>query len=113
MLTGEVFGEQQAVASGLAHFAGSTSEVAAFVEKMVATLRQNGPEAVRATKALLQNFSTLETLTTEEIHARQDLTVKFIAARRVSAEGQEGLQSFLSKRETQVAVACSFCLASG
>ena len=93
MLTGEVFGTVDALASGLVQFAGSESEADAFVSAAVAQLLQNGPEAVRATKGLLRAVGEMS-----DWSRRRELTTRLIAERRVSDEGQEGLRGFLEKR---------------
>lgn len=93
MLTGEIFGPQEALQSGLAHFSGSESEVKGFVDNLIQTLGKNGPEAVRETKRLLRTLNE-----TADWTSRRAMTTKVIAERRVSQEGQEGLNSFFEKR---------------
>lgn len=93
MLTGELFETNVALASGLVHFVGGENEADVFVNKLAAQLTQNGPEGMRATKGLLRAMSEIE-----DWDQRRDLTTRLIAERRTSAEGQEGLRSFLEKR---------------
>lgn len=84
-LTGERFGAKTALRMGL------VSEVAedpdAAVTKVVEALLAGGPKAVREAKALVR-----------ERPAGID-TARIAAARRTSAEGQEGLRAFLDKRK--------------
>ena len=84
-LTGERFGADVALRIGL------VSEVAggdldSRVESVVASVLAGGPEAVRAAKEL--------------VHDRPDgpASAEIAAARRTSAEGQDGLRAFLEKR---------------
>lgn len=93
MLTAEVFGVEDALASGLIQFKGDGGAVDGFVAGIVKTLSNNGPEGVRATKQLLRKIEE-----TPGWAERRAMTTQVIAERRVSAEGQEGLKSFLEKR---------------
>jgi len=93
MLTGETFDTKVALASGLVHFAGGETEVDVFVNQLSAQLTQNGPEGTRATKGLLRAMYEID-----DWDQRRELTTKLIAERRTSAEGQEGVRSFLEKR---------------
>jgi methylglutaconyl-CoA hydratase len=84
-LTGERFGADVALRIGLvqevSEDAGETAE--AIVESLLA----GGPEAVRAAKRLIR-----------ERPAAID-TARIAADRRTSAEGQEGLEAFLARRQ--------------
>jgi methylglutaconyl-CoA hydratase len=84
-LTGERFGADVALRIGLVHEVAADSEAA--TEAVVESLLQGGPEAVREAKLL-----ALRRPEGEE-------TARIAAARRTSAEGQEGLRAFLEKRE--------------
>lgn len=93
MLTAEVFGCDVAAHMGLLHFYGDPEETDDFVQSKIDFICSNGPEAVRKTKHIL-NF--------QENHSAAEIqkeTIKTIAERRVSAEGQEGIKSFLEKRK--------------
>jgi methylglutaconyl-CoA hydratase len=84
-LTGERFGADVALRIGL------VSEVAdgdldERVDAAVTDLLTGGPEAVRAAKELVRE------------RPRGDETARIAAARRTSAEGQDGLRAFLEKR---------------
>jgi methylglutaconyl-CoA hydratase len=93
MLTGEVFGVTDALASGLVQYAVDESAVEQRLNEVIKSMCLNGPEAVRATKALIRTMSE-----TAEWSRRREMTTKVIAERRVSDEGQEGLRGFLEKR---------------
>ncbi len=93
MLTGEVFGVDRAQSLGIVHFSGEAEEVEDFVQGQVDFIKNNGSEAVRALKSLLL-FE--EESSWDEVRRE---TVRLIAERRVSREGQEGLKAFLEKRK--------------
>lgn len=93
MMTGEIFDADQAFVAGLVHFVGTSDEIADEKEKAIAAILEAGPEAVRKTKALLNDVGF-----SSPMQVRAQVT-DAIAERRTSAEGQEGLQAFLEKRE--------------
>jgi len=93
MLTAEVFDCSVADKMSLIHFSGDNEEVDDFIQSKIDFLCTNGPEALRAVKKIL-NF--IETHRDKEIEKE---TVRVIAERRVSAEGQEGIRAFLEKRK--------------
>ena len=70
------------------------AELDAKVDEIVATLVGNGPMALRACKALVQDVAgqPLDAALREE-------TARRIADVRASDEGREGVQSFLGKRK--------------
>jgi methylglutaconyl-CoA hydratase len=85
-LTGERFGASEALRIRLVSEVAEDSEVA--VETIVAALLMGGPEAVREAKRLVRERPAgIE-------------TARIAAARRTSAEGQEGLRAFLERRTT-------------
>lgn len=91
MITAQIFSEEKAFERGLINFIGADEEVDDFVQSQVDFILSNGPEAVRATKQLVDFVSD---------HVWADVkapTVKTIAERRVSPEGQEGMQAFFNK----------------
>lgn len=92
-LTAKVFDASEALSGGLINFVGSLADVDAFVEKTVDLIQGAAPEAVRETKKLHQSYSTISWKKVEPT------VTKLIAKRRVSDEGQKGLQAFLEKRE--------------
>lgn len=77
---------------GLVHYVANTAELDLQVKNALESFKQVGPEAVGATKKLLQLMTQADDAT-----ARQSSS-QVIAERRVSDEGQEGLKSFLEKR---------------
>ena len=83
-VTGERFGAETALRVGLLHEVAADLDAAA--EHVVDELLSAGPTAARWAKRL--------------VHERPDgaETARWIAERRTSAEGQEGLRAFLEKR---------------
>jgi methylglutaconyl-CoA hydratase len=93
-LTGARFSAARAKAIGLIHEVVAAGELDAAVDRYVLELLSAGPEAVAAAKALIPNVWS------RPIAEAMPITAAAIAARRVSAEGQEGLRAFLEKRTT-------------
>lgn len=91
-LTGERFPAARALAIGLVHRL-TESEVAldAAVDETVSNLTSSGPEAVAECKKLIDFVAS------NNRAASIPYTIEAIAQRRVSAEGQEGMSSFLKK----------------
>ncbi len=83
-VTGERFSAEVALRIGLVHEVAGNADAA--VAHVLGELLAAGPEAARAAKRLAR----------EPLSARE--TAEQIAARRASAEGQEGLRAFLEKR---------------
>lgn len=94
-LTAERFDGHQAQQLGLLAACYPASELDQAVSDWTSNLLQNGPAAMRATKALLQ-----EVKHGELTPALRRYTESAIARVRVSPEGQEGLTAFLDKRKT-------------
>lgn len=94
-LTAEVFNADKATQLGLLHEV--VADEAALVEQgelLINTLLQNSPQAMNKTKQLIKVVSR------DSINKNmRDYTVNLIASIRVSEEGQEGLASFLEKRQ--------------
>jgi len=93
MLSGAVFGTEEALDMGLVHEVSGPGQGHLVLQSVLHQYKQCGPEAVRETKRLLDRISKVEW------SAQKYETAKVIAERRISAEGQEGLRSFLEKRE--------------
>jgi methylglutaconyl-CoA hydratase len=93
MMSGAVFGTQEAYAAGLIHVLTPQGQGHTALQALVKQYQQCGPEAVRSTKKLLNEISGLDW------KGQKERTTRLIAERRVSAEGQEGLKAFLEKRE--------------
>ena len=92
-VTAERFSASQAQAMGLVHEVCAPDALEASTEAMVQTLLANGPDAVRACKQLVRDVEGRPIDT-----ALRSETARRIADIRASAEGKEGLQSFLNKR---------------
>lgn len=92
MLSAKLFEAQEALQGGLINFVGSAEKVEEETQALLQRMVRNGPEAVRETKRLMTFINNNLPATWKEETARS------IAERRVSAEGQEGLQSFFDKR---------------
>jgi len=93
-VTAERFGAAEAKAMGFAHEVTAADAIDAKVEELVAALVANGPMATRACKKLVQDVAGREI--TPELRAE---TARRIADIRASAEGKEGVSSFLEKRK--------------
>jgi methylglutaconyl-CoA hydratase len=92
-VTAERFGASDAKAMGLAHEVCAASAIDEVVGRFTSAIAANGPMATRACKQLVRDVAG------REISAalRAD-TARRIADIRASAEGREGVQSFLDKR---------------
>ena len=90
-LTGARFTAARAKEIGLVHAVVSAADLDATVDEYVQELLNAGPEAIAAAKALIPAVS-------RDSDGPLSITAAAIAARRVSAEGQEGLRAFLEKR---------------
>ena len=86
-MTGERFDAQVALRIGLVHEL--SDDLAAAVDSVVESILASGPEAVRAAKRLVRE------------RPRGEATAQIAAARRTSAEGQEGLRAFLERRKAR------------
>jgi methylglutaconyl-CoA hydratase len=74
---------------------GSSQSCADYLQTRLNLIEKNGPEATRITKTLIDQVISLPWA-----KARQ-LTVKTIAKKRVSSEGQEGMTAFFEKRRPE------------
>ena len=92
--TAERFDASEARRIGLVSEVTAAESLDEAIESLVSTLLQNGPLAVRASKALVVDFAGRE-ITPAVI---EDSCGR-IARIRVSEEGQEGLAAFLNKRK--------------
>jgi methylglutaconyl-CoA hydratase len=93
-LTAERFSAAQAQALGLVHEVVAAEALDDRVAEVVAALVANGPAAVRACKQLVRDLAGRPI----DAALRGD-TARRIADARASAEGREGVQAFLDKRE--------------
>jgi methylglutaconyl-CoA hydratase len=91
--TAERFDAARAQALGFVHECVAADALDAKVNEIVATLVANGPAAVKACKQLVKDMAQ------RPIDAAlRDDSAQRIADIRASAEGKEGVQSFLNKR---------------
>lgn len=93
-VTAERFSAARARELGLVHEVVAADALDATVAELVATLCANGPAAVKACKQLVKDVSSAPIDTA----LRAD-TARRIADIRASAEGREGVASFLGKRD--------------
>ncbi len=92
--TAERFSAQRALALGFVHEVMPAEALDGAVAETVAALVANGPAAVRACKQLVKDVAG------RPIDAAlRDDTARRIADIRASAEGREGVQAFLHKRD--------------
>ena len=91
-ITAERFSAAQAHRLGLVHEVVAAEALDAQVDELTAALTANGPAAVRACKQLVKDVASREITP-----ALRDDTARRIADIRASAEGREGVQSFLNK----------------
>ncbi|WP_280152903.1 enoyl-CoA hydratase/isomerase family protein [Piscinibacter sp. XHJ-5] len=92
-VTAERFSAVQAQALGFVHAVCALDELDAKVDELVGVIGSNGPMAVRACKQLVHDVAHRPI----DAALRED-TARRIADIRASAEGKEGVQSFLQKR---------------
>jgi methylglutaconyl-CoA hydratase len=92
-LTAERFSAEQALAMNLVHEVVSAEELDPCVDHWLDAIRKAGPNALAAAKQLVGAVD--QTPSAEIIED----TAKRIAAIRASAEGKEGVASFLEKRK--------------
>jgi methylglutaconyl-CoA hydratase len=91
-VTAERFSAAEAKALGLVHEVVAAEALDAKVDELAAAISANGPAAARACKQLVKDVASREI--TPEL---RDDTARRIADIRASAEGREGVQSFLAK----------------
>lgn len=92
MISGVVFDAPLALEAGLVNEVLPVAQFDSRLEGLVKQYKDCGPEAVRETKKLLNDIQGMPWAD------QRQRTSQLIAERRVSAEGQEGLKSFLEKR---------------
>ena len=93
-LTAERFSAAEALRIGFVHEVVTAAALDAKVDELSQTLVNAGPNAVRLCKKLVQDVAEQAIMP-----ALVQMTVEGIADIRVSAEGREGVQSFLQKRK--------------
>jgi methylglutaconyl-CoA hydratase len=92
-LTGARFPAARAYKIGLVHAAVPSAELDDTVARYVAEIATSGREAVAAAKKLVREVWG------KTVEEAAPITASTLAARRASAEGQEGLRAFLDKRK--------------
>lgn len=93
-LTGRRFSAAHAVDIGLAHTTVAAEQLDAAVDAVLREVLAAGPHAVAAAKRLIADVWGAGSL-----DEARHLSARALAARRVSAEGQDGLRAFLGKRK--------------
>ncbi len=90
--TAEIIDAQKALALGLVHQVVESNELTLAGDKISSQIKANAPQAVRSSKQLvdLVKHKPINSALLEQ-------TAQLIASKRVSAEGQSGLQAFLTK----------------
>jgi methylglutaconyl-CoA hydratase len=93
-LTGERFDAERALRIGLVHrvVEDDPAQLDAAVFETVTQFKTSGPEAVRECKKLIAHVAS------HELADAIPYTIDAIATRRVSEEGQVGMQAFLEKK---------------
>ncbi|HET9016866.1 MAG TPA: enoyl-CoA hydratase-related protein [Thermomicrobiaceae bacterium] len=92
MLLGAAFDAEEALRIGLAHRVVEPNALDAAVDEVVEDLSRGAPGALAAVKRLVAGVEGLG------FDEAREVTVGLYAERRQSAEGQEGMRSFLEKR---------------
>ena len=91
-LTGERFSAEEALRAGLVHVVVPEDRLDAEVDRVVDALLLGGPEALAVSKGLAQRMGRIP------LDEALGEAASVIAARRASAEGQEGMRAFLERR---------------
>jgi methylglutaconyl-CoA hydratase len=92
-LTGARFSAARSREIGLVHAVVPADELDARVAQYVREVLTSGPEGVAAAKALIPKVWS------RSAREAMQVAASAIAARRISAEGQEGMKAFLDKRK--------------
>lgn len=93
MISGKAFDGATARDMGLVHEVVSEKDLSTKLLEWQKPFLEAAPEAVRETKKLVSHLKS------QSWPEQRKTTTSLIAERRVSAEGQEGLKSFLEKRK--------------
>lgn len=92
-LTGAPFDAAEALRIGLVHRVVPANALDAAVDEIVGALGRAAPGALGSVKRLLDQVQGLG------VGEARDLTIRTLAERRASEEGQEGMRAFLEKRD--------------
>lgn len=90
MLSGERFGADRALSMGLIHEVVQPGDLDSRMEELKKSYLAAGPEAARYAKTLVRGVL-------KDLKNSEDFTCQLIAERRVSSEGQEGMNALLTK----------------
>jgi methylglutaconyl-CoA hydratase len=93
LLTGRLFSADEALRMGLINEVVPSEKLMARARELAATLMENSPSSLRATKKLLNDHARAE------LDAQIDAAVRENAAIRRTADFREGISSFLEKRK--------------
>lgn len=93
MSSAEIFAEDQGKQLGLVNYSGTKDEGTKEFQRVLHLYKDNGPMAVRQTKKLLRELSSVP------MNQHKDVTTNLIAQLRISTEGQDGIKSFLENRK--------------
>jgi len=93
LLTGRIFGAEEAYRLGLVTEIVSPDQLIARTHALAAELMQNGPNSLRATKALLSSY------TKDQLDRQLEAAIRENAAVRQTPDFKEGITSFLEKRK--------------
>lgn len=90
MLSGERFSSEEARRMKLVHEIVGLGEIDIRIHELEKSFLAAGPEAAREAKRLVKSV-------VKNLKNSEDMTCEMISARRVSAEGQEGMRALLEK----------------
>jgi methylglutaconyl-CoA hydratase len=93
MLSSTAIDAREAQRLGLLYRVVEPDALDATVDELVASLAQAAPGALADVKRLVSDVDGLS------LTAARDVTIRALAQRRVSDEGQEGMAAFLEKRK--------------
>lgn len=93
MLTGKTFDAVEALKIGLVDFSDSKSKVESEAQALITQLLNAGPEAIIECKKLIH-----QVVNHWSLEEASDKTAELIASIRSTKEAQEGMKSFLEKR---------------
>ena len=93
LLTGRIFGAEEAARMGLVNEIVPAEKLMARARELAATLMENSPSSLRATKKLLNDHARAE------LDAQIEAAIRENASVRGTADFREGITSFLEKRK--------------
>ncbi len=93
LLTGRIFGAEEAARMGLVTEIVESDRLMTRAQELAASLMENSPTSLRATKQLLTDHASAE------LDAQIEAAVRENAAIRTTTDFREGISSFLEKRK--------------